>query len=74
METDTKPTKKSCSKCGETKDDTLFISKRSNICKVCRNNKIRENYNQPNEIDQMKLTTKLKNATVVKKRKMYVSS
>lgn len=25
-------------------------------------------------INQMKLTTKLKNATVVKKRKMYVSS
>ena len=51
METDTKPNKKNCSKCGETKDNTLFISKRSNICKVCRNNKIRENYNQSNEID-----------------------
>ena len=45
METDTKLIK-TCSKCEETKDETQFKSKRSNICKKCRNNTVRNNYNQ----------------------------
>ena len=42
--TDTKPLEKCCSKCGITKIENLFIPKR-NICKECRNQKNRENYN-----------------------------
>ena len=41
--TDTKPLEKCCSKCGITKNETLFISKR-NICKECRNISCREKY------------------------------
>ena len=40
---DTKPLEKLCSKCGATKTEDKFIIKR-NICKECRNNKIREEY------------------------------
>ena len=41
--TDTKPLEKCCSKCGITKNETLFIPKR-NICKECRNISSREKY------------------------------
>ena len=41
--TDTKPLEKCCSKCGETKIENMFISKR-NICKECRNKNSREKY------------------------------
>jgi uncharacterized protein (DUF983 family) len=41
--TDTKPLEKSCSRCGKTKIETLFIPKR-NICKECRNERSREKY------------------------------
>jgi hypothetical protein len=43
--TDTKPSYKSCSKCGITKIESLFIPKR-NICKECRNKKSREKYSE----------------------------
>ena len=41
--TDTKPLEKCCSKCGITKNESLFIPKR-NICKECRNIRSRDNY------------------------------
>ena len=43
--TDTKPSYKNCSKCGETKMEDLFIKQR-NICKLCRNKKMREKYSE----------------------------
>jgi hypothetical protein len=52
--TDTKPLEKKCSKCGITKNESLFITKR-NICKECRNNTCRGKYNLiqiNNEIEQ----------------------
>ena len=45
MVTDTKPLEKSCSRCGEIKNDDKFIPKR-NICKECRNSRCKELYNQ----------------------------
>ena len=44
METDTKPNNKTCSKCGEIKEERLF-KPRSCICKDCRNKGIRDKYN-----------------------------
>jgi hypothetical protein len=41
--TDTKPFEKTCSRCGETKIENMFIPKR-NICKECRNKTNREKY------------------------------
>ena len=44
MVTDAKPFEKSCSRCGETKNEDKFIKKR-NICKECRNSRTKELYN-----------------------------
>ncbi len=52
--TDTKPLEKCCSRCKNIKNEDKFIPKR-NICKECRNNRSRENYNSnevSNEIEQ----------------------
>ena len=44
MVTDTKPLYKTCSRCDENKDFTLFIKNR-NICKACANTRKKEIYN-----------------------------
>jgi len=50
---DTKPTYKNCSKCGEIKTEDLFIKER-NICKTCRNKKSREKYSEIELIKELK--------------------
>lgn len=53
--TDTKYLEKTCSKCGSTKQENMFIPKR-NICKECRNKINREKYKSNeinNELEQM---------------------
>ena len=57
--TDTKPSlEKCCSRCGETKTKDKFIQKR-NICKQCRNKKIRDDYssNKSSTVDHTSLRT-----------------
>jgi len=48
---DTKPLEKTCSKCGVTKFQNMFIAKR-NICKECRNACCRERYNDAPTCDE----------------------
>ena len=51
--TDTKPIYKTCSKCSQVKTEELFIKQR-NICKSCRNQKSKENYNKLLVIHELK--------------------
>jgi len=49
---DTNPLEKCCSRCGEIKNNSLFISNR-NICKECKNKKSREKYNSIKVINEL---------------------
>ena len=70
MKTDTKPNNKTCSKCGEIKEDCLF-KPQSCICKYCRNKESRDKYNNLQILDE---THKCSNCDTIKNMNLFVKN